>query len=54
MVQLGEEHDAAEWLPPEEASVKFSWPRSVTALGEAIRLIGRGHAGEVEDVLRVI
>ncbi len=54
MVQLGEEHDAAEWLPADEAALKFSWPRSVTALGEAVRLIGRGHAGEVEDVLRVI
>jgi 8-oxo-dGTP pyrophosphatase MutT (NUDIX family) len=53
-LQLGEEHDAAEWLTVDQASRRFSWPRSVTALRDAVRLVGKGHAGPVEDVLRVI
>jgi type II secretory ATPase GspE/PulE/Tfp pilus assembly ATPase PilB-like protein/8-oxo-dGTP pyrophosphatase MutT (NUDIX family) len=52
-VSLGTEHEAFEWLPVEDAMRRFSWPRSRTALREAIELLGEGHAGAVEDVLRV-
>jgi 8-oxo-dGTP pyrophosphatase MutT (NUDIX family) len=52
-VTLGVEHDAAEWLRPDEAIRRLSWPRSVSALRDALYLLHRGHAGPVEDVLRV-
>lgn len=54
LLRLGEEHDTAEWLTPEQASRRFSWPRSVSSLRDAVQLVGRGHAGPVEDVLRVL
>ncbi|HSA54226.1 MAG TPA: NUDIX domain-containing protein [Gemmatimonadaceae bacterium] len=50
---LGPEHDTAEWLRPEEALRRLSWPRSVSALRDALQLLRAGHAGPVEDVLRV-
>lgn len=50
---LGPEHDAAEWLTPEQAGQRLSWPRSISALRDAVQLLRRGHAGPVEDVLRV-
>ena len=52
-VSLGSEHDASEWLSVDDALRRFSWPRSRTALREALELLGEGHAGAVEDVLRV-
>lgn len=51
--QLGEEHDLAEWLAPDEAMGRLSWPRSVAALRDAVSVFHTGHAGPVEDVLRV-
>lgn len=53
-VTLGPEHDAAEWLRPEEAMQRLSWPRSASALRDAVQLLGPGHAGPAEDVLRVL
>jgi 8-oxo-dGTP pyrophosphatase MutT (NUDIX family) len=52
-VRTGIEHDGFEWLPPAEAQARFSWPRESRALEDAVRLLGVGHAGPVEDVLRV-
>jgi 8-oxo-dGTP pyrophosphatase MutT (NUDIX family) len=52
-VQLGLEHDQAEWLAPDEAIARLSWPRSVSALREAVQVLHTGDAGPVEDVLRV-
>ena len=52
-VRLGAEHDGHEWLPPAEAGGRFAWPREQRALEDALRLLGSGHAGAVEDVLRV-
>jgi 8-oxo-dGTP pyrophosphatase MutT (NUDIX family) len=52
-VRLSGEHDAAEWLPIEVARARCTWPRSERALGDAARLLAAGHAGPVEDVLRV-
>ncbi|MGA2382106.1 MAG: NUDIX domain-containing protein [Gemmatimonadales bacterium] len=53
-VALSGEHDRGEWLPPEEASRRFVWPRERRALADALQLFGTGDAGGVEDVLRVL
>jgi 8-oxo-dGTP pyrophosphatase MutT (NUDIX family) len=52
-VQLGPEHDQAEWLTPDGAMGLLNWPRSISALRDAIRVFHTGDAGAVEDVLRV-
>ena len=52
-VVLGDEHDRAEWLTPDEAAARLSWPRSVSALRDAVQVLRTGDAGPVEDVLRV-
>jgi 8-oxo-dGTP pyrophosphatase MutT (NUDIX family) len=52
-VQLGAEHDLGEWLAPDEAMARLSWPRSVSALRDAVQVLHSGDAGPVEDVLRV-
>ncbi len=54
LVTLGSEHQAYEWLPLEMARKRFIWPRSRTALDDIVSLLKRGHAGAVEDVLRVL
>lgn len=52
-VVLSEEHDASEWLRPEAAKARVSWPRIRREITDAVRLLGRGGAGAIEDVLRV-
>jgi 8-oxo-dGTP pyrophosphatase MutT (NUDIX family) len=52
-ITLGPEHDLAEWLSPDEAMARLSWPRSISALREAVQVLYSGDAGAVEDVLRV-
>lgn len=52
-IQLSEEHDASEWLPARQAAARFAWPREARALEDAVRLLGSGDAGPVEDVLRI-
>jgi dATP pyrophosphohydrolase len=52
-VRLSEEHDDFVWLSVDEARRKFSWPREVRCLDDAMHLIGSGSAGALEDVLRV-
>jgi len=53
-IKLGPEHALYEWLPVEEASQRMAWPRSRSALADALALLRNGDAGPVEDVLRVI
>jgi 8-oxo-dGTP pyrophosphatase MutT (NUDIX family) len=53
-VVIGEEHQRFEWLPVEEACERYTWPREAHSLRDAQRLLSRGDAGPVEDVLRVI
>ncbi|MEA2763760.1 MAG: ral secretion pathway protein [Gemmatimonadaceae bacterium] len=53
-VTLSDEHQRFEWLSLEEACGRFTWPRAAQALTDANRLLARGNAGPVEDVLRVI
>lgn len=51
--QLGVEHDLAEWMLPDAAAARLSWPRSASALRDAVQVFGGGDAGPMEDVLRV-
>lgn len=53
-VVLSAEHRAHEWLPVSLARKRFVWPRSRLALDDIVALLKRGHAGPVEDVLRVL
>ena len=53
-VTLGEEHMRYEWLSPDEALERFVWPRERQALRDVLQLLREGHAGPVEDVLRVL
>lgn len=52
-VVLSEEHDRYEWLRPEAARMRVSWPRIRREISHAVRLIGLGNAGPLEDVLRI-
>jgi 8-oxo-dGTP pyrophosphatase MutT (NUDIX family) len=52
-VTLGSEHDQWEWLSADEAMARLSWPRSISALRDAVQVFHTGDAGPVEDVLRV-
>ena len=52
-ITLGEEHMRHEWLSPEAALERFVWPRERQALRDVLQLLREGHAGAVEDVLRV-
>jgi dATP pyrophosphohydrolase len=52
-VKLSKEHDKSEWLRAQAARVRMSWPRLRREIGYAIRLVGLGDAGSLEDVLRI-
>ena len=52
-VHLGSEHDRFEWLAPAAAESRFAWPRERRALEDIIALLRGGHAGSIDDVLRV-
>lgn len=52
-VKLGQEHQAYEWLPLDQAGDRYIWPRGAQALQEIAKLLGRGDAGAAEDVLLV-
>lgn len=51
--RVGPEHDRAEWLRPDAARTRFTWPRERRAVDDIVMLLGGGDAGRVEDVLRV-
>jgi 8-oxo-dGTP pyrophosphatase MutT (NUDIX family) len=53
-VRLGPEHVRSEWLSVDVAASRFVWPRERAALAEIVALLAAGHAGPVEDVLRVL
>ena len=52
-IVLSEEHDGYEWLRPEAARMRVSWPRIRREISHAMRLVGLGHAGPLEDVLQI-
>ena len=53
VLTLSEEHDRGEWLAPATARARFTWPRERRGLDDAVTLFASGHAGAVEDVLRI-
>ena len=52
-VRPSREHDRAEWLTPQAAAARFSWPRERRALEDVLSILASGDAGLLEDVLRV-
>ncbi len=52
-VRLSAEHDGHEWLRPQAARARVSWPRIRRAIADAQRLVGLGDGGPMEDVLRI-
>jgi 8-oxo-dGTP pyrophosphatase MutT (NUDIX family) len=52
-VVLGPEHDAGEWLLLGEARERVSWPRSRTVIADIALTLRAGHAGPIDDVMRV-
>lgn len=52
-VRLGSEHDQFEWLAPAAAASRFAWPRERRALEDIVAVFRSGHAGAIDDVLRV-
>jgi hypothetical protein len=50
---LSVEHDDAAWLAPGEAQRRCAWPREARAIADTVRMLGAGHAGPIEDVLRI-
>jgi dihydroneopterin triphosphate diphosphatase len=52
-VHLGSEHDRFEWLAPDTAESRFAWPRERRALEDIVTLLRAGHAGAIDDVIRV-
>jgi dATP pyrophosphohydrolase len=52
-VRTGAEHDAHEWLPVSAAMERLAWPRERRCLEDAVRMLGTGSAGPLEDVLFV-
>ena len=53
-VTLGDEHEQYEWLTVDDACERYTWPREAHSLRDARRLLARGNAGPVEDVLRIL
>ena len=50
---LGPEHDAAEWLTPDDARARVAWPREARAIEDIVRVLGTGSAGVIADVLEI-
>jgi 8-oxo-dGTP pyrophosphatase MutT (NUDIX family) len=50
---LSTEHDDAAWLAPTEAQRRCAWPREARAIADTVRMLGAGHGGPIEDVLRI-
>ena len=53
-ITLGEEHSRCQWLSRADAMKRFVWPAEREHLARAWALLKRGHAGPVEDALRII
>ena len=50
---VSSEHDRADWIDTSEAATRLAWPRERRAVEDIVRLFVNGHAGLLEDVLRV-
>jgi type II secretory ATPase GspE/PulE/Tfp pilus assembly ATPase PilB-like protein/8-oxo-dGTP pyrophosphatase MutT (NUDIX family) len=53
-VRTSEEHEAFEWLAPDDAERRFVWPRSRVALREILALLDNPAFATIEDVVRMI
>ncbi len=53
VIRTGIEHDRFEWLAPGAAEARFAWPRERRAMEDIVALLRSGHAGAIDDVLRV-
>ncbi|HXI34762.1 MAG TPA: NUDIX domain-containing protein [Gemmatimonadales bacterium] len=56
VVRVSAEHDAFEWLAPDAALARVTWPRMRRALEDTVALFGKGggnRGGLLDDVLRV-
>jgi 8-oxo-dGTP pyrophosphatase MutT (NUDIX family) len=51
--RLSDEHDAFDWLAPDEAHRRFAWPRERRALDDVLSIVGAEGGGLLDDVLRV-
>jgi len=52
-VRLSDEHDIHQWVTPDEAAARYTWPRERRAIHDVLDLIGSGGAGAVDDVLAI-
>ncbi len=52
-VRISSEHNGFEWLPPDLARARMSWPRVRREIDDVMGLLGSGSAGVLEDMLRV-
>jgi 8-oxo-dGTP pyrophosphatase MutT (NUDIX family) len=53
VIHLSDEHDTLLWLSPEAATAQCTWPRAARALEDAVRMLGTGNAGLLEEILRI-
>ncbi len=53
VIRLSHEHDTVLWLSPADAQQRCSWPRAARSIADAVRLLGDGTAGVLDDVLRI-
>jgi len=52
-VRISPEHDQFQWLPPDQARARMSWPRVRREIDDVMGLLGSGGAGVLEDMLRI-
>ncbi|MGH7582096.1 MAG: NUDIX domain-containing protein [Gemmatimonadales bacterium] len=52
-ITLSDEHSEFRWLRPDDARPLWTWPRAERSIDDAVRLLGGGDAGLVENVLRI-
>ena len=53
-VVTGSEHVRHEWLSVDDALARFAFPSERISLREAVELLPLGHAGAVDDVMRIL
>jgi type II secretory ATPase GspE/PulE/Tfp pilus assembly ATPase PilB-like protein/8-oxo-dGTP pyrophosphatase MutT (NUDIX family) len=52
-LRISDEHVAFEWLTVDEALARYGFPAERASLRECAELLAAGHAGPVDDVMRV-
>ena len=54
VIRLSDEHDTLLWLTSHDAMERCTWPRASRAIDDAVRLLGTGNAGLLEETLRIV